>query len=61
MIKLDARLYNLNAKSYAEAGKFDMAITTAQLALKCAYEQQNNDLVSHLRNQLKLYKQKKTK
>jgi len=47
------------AKSYAEAGKFDMAVTTAELALKLAAQQQNYELLTHLRKQLKLYKQGK--
>jgi Flp pilus assembly protein TadD len=47
------------AKSYAEAGKFDMAVTTAELALKLASQQQNYELLTHIRSQLELYKHQK--
>jgi len=49
------------ATAYASTGKFDLAVTTAQLALKLASEQQNKEMLAHIRKQLELYRQEKAK
>jgi len=47
------------AAAYAAAGQFDRAVTTTEAALTLASDAQADELVNHLRKQLKLYRQAK--
>jgi len=50
---------NTLAASYASAGRFDQAVTTAQKALDLASANKNNNLSDQIRKKLELYRQKK--
>ncbi len=52
-------ILNTLAASYASAGQFDQAMTTAQKALALASAAQNNELANHIRRQLEFYRQAK--
>jgi tetratricopeptide (TPR) repeat protein len=47
------------AATYAAAGQFDQAVTTAEKALRLASANQADDLANHIRQRLELYRQGK--
>ena len=47
------------ATGYAAAGQFDKAVAISRSALKLALDEQNDELVTRLRQQLELYGQEK--
>ncbi len=55
-----AEVLDTLAASYAQTGQFEQAERVASLALELAVKEQNEDLASRVREQLKLYKQGKS-
>ncbi|UCF42637.1 MAG: tetratricopeptide repeat protein [Planctomycetota bacterium] len=54
-----AEILDTLATGYAEAGQFDKAMGISRSALKLALDEQNDELVTRLRQQLQLYSQNK--
>jgi tetratricopeptide (TPR) repeat protein len=52
----NATILNTLAAAYAYAGRFNEAVTTAQLALDAAIVEKNDKLTNHIRGQLEQYK-----
>jgi cobalamin biosynthesis protein CbiG len=55
----DPGILNTLAAAYAAAGQFDLAVTTAEEALKRATATQADELANYIREQLTLYRQGK--
>jgi tetratricopeptide (TPR) repeat protein len=55
----DAAILDTLAAAYAAAGRFDMAVTTAQTAIALASAAENNKLAAQIRERLQLYRQAK--
>jgi hypothetical protein len=53
-----AEILDTLATAYAAAGQFDKAEATSRAALRLALDEQNDELVTRLRQQLQLYSQK---